>query len=949
MRHSIWLFFVAIGIGIGLPARAIIAPRHGGPLPEPYFEVKARDAGAFLMTRGWIQKAERVRLQRELYLNSDLFQPTAPLAARYQVSGDFSFPVLLGEFVNQPGVFQPDSLAKELFTGPWPTGTLDEYYGEVSYGSLSISGVVADWVTTFQQDFHYEGASNGLVPNDARTGEFIKELLDANDAGIDFSQYDNDGPDGEPNSGDDDGYVDFIVFVHSESGSECDEFSPNILSHSWVYRGWPISGSAPYTTGDACENGGNILIDDYTIQSGLSCDTGIIEIGSFAHHIGHALGLPDLFDPNGGSSGVGHWDLMGSGYWNTPASPAHLSVWCRKELGWVVPTLATGVEQTVLIPQIETSPTCFELPFTDNLFQRAADCAIDGTYSLRCGLDASEATARGWDGGAGYGNGWTESVEHQFDFDGTVPVTFSYDFSHELEPLADSVTVYITVAGGHSALIGYTGNGFGSESIDISSYLAAAVAPFEYTLEFVVETDEAWSDEDGKHVTTCGAFVVDNVAVTGGGEAYSCDFESSVDGWYQNPVKNPATEYWLVENRQPVGFDSELHNSGLLIWHVDETTLRSALGNSGGTTNNSVRGLVLEEADGVGHLLQDPKTTGNAGDTGDPFPGSTTNTEFSSGSTPNSNNNSDHSTQIGAYTISPSSETMTAQLRAGDPGPVLSAVSPDVVNNDLLWVEIQIDGDAFMPGATVWFTRPDADDFHASNVRWKDPSTLFADFYVYSKPGGQWELHVMNPDGGMAFMVGAVTMVQIVATQLVAAMIEIRSDAVELVFELRSKEEREQLVVSRSDAPSGPWARLAIEPEEFSLDMYRFVDASVEPGRSYSYRLEVWDGGEMRELYRTSVEFPSVTFALEQNIPNPFNPTTTIAFFLPTTAWVALDVFDVSGRLVRSLAAEELPPGRHERMWDGADQGGDRVVSGIYFCKLTAGKDTQTRKMIFLK
>jgi hypothetical protein len=292
---------------------------------------------------------------------------------------------------------------------------------------------------------------------------------------------------------------------------------------------------------------------------------------------------------------------------------------------------------------------------------------------------------------------------------------------------------------------------------------------------------------------------------------------------------------------------------------------------------------------------------------------------------------------------------MTVYLRAGDPGPVLSVLSPDVLNNDLTSVEIQIKGDNISPGATAWLTKPGEDDFDATRVDWRDTQTLFGDFYVYSKSGGAWDLHVMNADGQEAALIGAVTIVQIVATQLVAAMVEVRAGAVQLEFELRSTAEGERVVVTRSLSSSGPWTPLAIEPEEYSVDMFRIVDESVDSGRTYFYRLEVWTSGEKRELYRTSVRVPSGVFALEQNVPNPFNPATTISFSLPTATKVTLEVYDVSGRLVRTLSSKHLPPGRHESVWDGAAAAGNRVGSGIYFYRLSAGKDAQTRKMILLK
>ncbi|MEJ2722845.1 MAG: FlgD immunoglobulin-like domain containing protein, partial [bacterium] len=91
-------------------------------------------------------------------------------------------------------------------------------------------------------------------------------------------------------------------------------------------------------------------------------------------------------------------------------------------------------------------------------------------------------------------------------------------------------------------------------------------------------------------------------------------------------------------------------------------------------------------------------------------------------------------------------------------------------------------------------------------------------------------------------------------------------------------------------------------------------------------------------------------FALYQNNPNPFNPSTSIRFDVPSAgAVVTLRIWDVSGRLVRTLVDEIVGGGLQERTWDGKDASGNPVGSGIYFYRLTAGNRTLTRKMVLLK
>jgi hypothetical protein len=92
-----------------------------------------------------------------------------------------------------------------------------------------------------------------------------------------------------------------------------------------------------------------------------------------------------------------------------------------------------------------------------------------------------------------------------------------------------------------------------------------------------------------------------------------------------------------------------------------------------------------------------------------------------------------------------------------------------------------------------------------------------------------------------------------------------------------------------------------------------------------------------------------LTFALGQNFPNPFNPTTTISFSIAERARVNLSVYDLSGGLVRTLVDDVLSAGVKETVWDGRDARGNPVSSGVYFYRLKAGDKVMTKKMVLLK
>ncbi|MEE9269762.1 MAG: T9SS type A sorting domain-containing protein, partial [Candidatus Krumholzibacteria bacterium] len=100
-----------------------------------------------------------------------------------------------------------------------------------------------------------------------------------------------------------------------------------------------------------------------------------------------------------------------------------------------------------------------------------------------------------------------------------------------------------------------------------------------------------------------------------------------------------------------------------------------------------------------------------------------------------------------------------------------------------------------------------------------------------------------------------------------------------------------------------------------------------------------------------AVELPGVpeSFLLHQNYPNPFNPTTTITYSIAKDADVELLIYDVRGALVRTLVQEHLTSNNYKVRWDGKDNAGNGVSTGVYFYRLRAGTFTSTKKMVLLR
>ncbi len=143
--------------------------------------------------------------------------------------------------------------------------------------------------------------------------------------------------------------------------------------------------------------------------------------------------------------------------------------------------------------------------------------------------------------------------------------------------------------------------------------------------------------------------------------------------------------------------------------------------------------------------------------------------------------------------------------------------------------------------------------------------------------------------------------------------------------------------------------------------------SAISPGRYYlRMNLSVTGDAEFTLVNHTRIESPALagkhtgqtsgkagiavnSYNLFQNYPNPFNPATTIAFSLPEDVAVNLQIYDITGRKVRTLADHPFPAGVHRLIWDGQNDSENQVSSGIYIYRIQAGNYSATRKMALLR
>ena len=271
-------------------------------------------------------------------------------------TGTANIPVILINFNDTSSTYTASDFDDLLFgTG---NNSMKDYYEEVSYGAFSVSAGssgIAGWFTAANTHDYY--GQNDVSGWDEWPGTLVREAVAAADATFDFAPYDQDG----------DCYVDVVNIIHQGSGEEAGGPATDIWSHSWDLNSanyWGYSDGGEYITDDVCSAGGFIKVNEYVIQPETLWGNQQT-MGVFAHEYGHALGLPDLYDTDYSSDGIGDWGLMAGGSWNyvttSGDTPAHMSAWSKYFLGWVTPTQVTGTLTGELIQEAAANVDVYQL------------------------------------------------------------------------------------------------------------------------------------------------------------------------------------------------------------------------------------------------------------------------------------------------------------------------------------------------------------------------------------------------------------------------------------------------------------------------------------------------------------------------------------------------------------------------------------------------------------
>jgi M6 family metalloprotease-like protein len=334
----------------------------GGALVATPYAVGQADPAALGLDRGG-PRLDAAALARRRAFEASMRPGTRPFVAP---TGTVKNLVVLCLFSDQTvaangrAVLAYDSLFNQVnSTGAdAPTGSVRDFWKQASRGTLTIQSTVLAWVTLphtqayyannlYGAPFAFSANGNTASPYPTNACGMVHDALALVDGVVNFADFDQDN----------DGYIDAIDFIHSGYGGEQNgNGSGTIWSHKYNLSG--TNGGGVWTSADVNANNVNVKVDLYHTEPARwgTAGAALVRVGVIAHETGHFFGLPDLYDLDGSSAGIGNYCLMANswGWDQSQQYPPLPSAWCRLQLGWDAPFLPTV--GTVYIRNVEDNP-----------------------------------------------------------------------------------------------------------------------------------------------------------------------------------------------------------------------------------------------------------------------------------------------------------------------------------------------------------------------------------------------------------------------------------------------------------------------------------------------------------------------------------------------------------------------------------------------------------------
>lgn len=856
--------------------------------------------------------------------------------------------VLFARFQDEAGSDTAPAFAEDLFD-PAIAGSLTHFFAEMSSGQFALTGDVLPRVyTSLSPTQRY---LSGTAEGRGDFGRFTREIIDAADAQVDFGAYDNDGPDGLPNSGDDDGFVDLLLLVTQSTPSgfivgDADGVAQLGLETSYRTDDAAVVGGRGISVrGDSGTPGG-------TLQRGLNFADAV---GIIAHEMGHILGLPDLYDrvsdrggvvePADHSAGIGYWGLMGHGArgWDDRGGPTPFSSWSRMQLGW----LGVGNEQLVVVTEsiddaflgdVNVGGVVYQLPLPDNEYLLVEHRSATGSWYDR-GLPAEGVLI------------WRIDPDRPNNDD-------EYD---KVVDLVCADGLFLDAGFPLGMLAGFD---LGQDNLDF--YASDA------------------------------SFAADN----GGNLGDATDVFDGVRFSEYTPLSNPAINGISISNIRPAGagFSADLvvadkRRAGLLTGRQTWRDTMHILGDvtiaAGASVDIAPRTVIQVYADGR-HGGTDPERVeiiveGTMLSQGTSWFGSAS-ASPAAGDWIGLSASASGQLALGAATIDHARDAIRARgstrglsLRgvtvrtASGSGIDLTDISGRV---ELLRVTVEgvggdavtIDGGDFVRVQDLratgngghGFTR--ADGGVALSDSELSGNGLAVDGYdLWLREGASGTVSTTRlagtGEGARLELTGALILEQNewtgyrVALRTRSANPSVRGNVFTSVDTVLSTQGFRVPAVLQLNVVNAPQTLVANESPQM-------VDAARNWwGTTEGETIEAGMSGPVN--WDPPLNFDPrlpVGFALEQNYPNPFNGSTVIDFTvslldisLTTGERMHLDVRTIAGGLVRRVYSQSAAPGIYRVVWDGRDEDGRQAASGAYFYELSVGPIRLLRSLTVLR
>jgi M6 family metalloprotease-like protein len=830
---------------------------------------------------------------------------------------------LMGQFTDLAGYYTQPQFQAQLYDGPNPTGTVTDYYTEVSYDQLYFTGDAQGWYNVLGNIQSYSPGTSSGGP------KFVVELITDADPTLNFADYiQYYDAQNHPHIG-------FVAVVHAGAGAEAG--ANNIWSHRWnftVYSGGPI------TTNDVDPvSGFNVIIDGpYAIMpersGGINNSGPIIEIGVFCHEFGHVFGLPDLYDTDGSSEGIGEWGLMGSGSWggngSTPETPVHMSAWCKKELGWVTPVNITSYLGPLSVPNAEENPIVYRM---------WRDGTLTNQYFLienrqKMGFDANI---------------------HESGF-----LIYHIDEAQSGNQNENHYLVDVEQADGLRNLNNNQGRGdagdpFPGSTLNTRFDFGTNPNSQDYTLQNTfVSVRNIYKDGN----MMVGDFEIGpRLGVYAFGDPLTSDFGdveiNTVSDTLEWIVTNFGTDDLVITDIASVAgpfIRTSNHNFSLTLSSYDSVTIKVIFAPTAVGDYDEVLSITCNDPGFTGIQL-----TGHSYQIMVPY------TDIFYASCGSGNNGNiitiDRETGMGT-TLGSSLYGEIRSLAVNPLNDVLYGLVGGATNSEIVKVNAA-NGESFTI-FTLNIPVLSGIDFDNSGILYASHQN--GDIYTIDLTNGNYtlvttatiELNAIafNPSTNQlwgairkTFGLGKDSVYTVDITTGEATPVGVTGFSV-MTNDLAFDEDNKLFGVTGTSNTEGKF---------FEINQVNGSGSLIGTGVGFNHTVGIAFSinGPISSVNSDNEIIPE-EFLLKQNYPNPFNPTTKIEFSLPVAADVQLIIYNILGQQVASLIKEQRSAGNYSIFWNADDSKGMKLSSGIYLYKLKAtGSDgsefQETRKMILLK